>query len=76
VVVIRSPKLAAWLVLTVGAFVVLMMSWVLPHAIEHHRRIHAVGTEVVVCAGEHPHDGRAQVVHHLADCAYRAMHKL
>ncbi|WP_410788455.1 hypothetical protein [Kribbella sp. C-35] len=71
---IGSRKLAVWLVLTVTASVVL--SWVFPDAIEHRGRIHAVGTKVVVCAAEHPHDGRAQVLDHLADCTYRAMRKL
>jgi hypothetical protein len=71
VVVIGSRKLAACLVLTV-----VLLSWVVRDAIEHHGRIHAVGTKVVVCTAEHPHDGRAQVLDHLADCAYRAMRKL
>ncbi|WP_130381090.1 hypothetical protein [Kribbella sp. VKM Ac-2569] len=68
---IGSRKLAVWLVLTV-----VLLSWVFRDAIEHRGRVHAVGTKVVVCAGEHPHDGRAQVLDHLADCAYRAMRKL
>ncbi|TCC06085.1 hypothetical protein [Kribbella soli] len=72
---IGSRKLAVWLVLTVAVAVVLL-SWVFPDASEHRGRIHAVGTHVVVCAAEHPHDGRAQVLDHLADCAYRAMRKL
>ncbi|WP_327633248.1 hypothetical protein OHB24_24930 [Kribbella sp. NBC_00482] len=68
---IGSRKLAVWLVLTVAA-----ASWAFSDAIEHRGRIHAVGTKVVVCAAEHPHDGRAQVLDHLADCTYRAMRKL
>ena len=70
-VVIGSRKLAAWLVLTV-----VLLSWAFLDAIEHRGRIHAVGTKVVVCAAGHPHDGRTQVLDHLADCTYRAMRKL
>jgi len=61
-------KLVAWLVLTVAALVVLL-AWVFPDAIEHRGQIDAVGTEVVVCAGEHHATDRAQLLHHLADCA-------
>lgn len=68
---IGSRKLIVWLVLTV-----VLLSWAFPDAIEHRRRIHAVGTKVVVCAAEHPHDGRTQVLDHLADCTYRMMRKL
>ncbi|TCC32388.1 hypothetical protein [Kribbella sindirgiensis] len=68
---IGSRKLAVWLVLTV-----VVLSWAVSDAIEHRRRIHAVGTKVVVCAAEHPHDGRTQVLDHLADCTYRAMRRL
>ncbi|TCC26634.1 hypothetical protein [Kribbella speibonae] len=70
---IGSRKLAVWLVLTVSATAIVLS---FPDAIEHRGRIHAVGTKVVVCAAEHPHDGRAQVLDHLADCAYHAMRKL
>ncbi|HZX04974.1 hypothetical protein [Kribbella sp.] len=63
-----SRKLTVWLVLTVGAFVVLL-AWAFPDAIEHRGRIHAVSTQVVVCAAEQPHNSRTQVLHHLADCA-------
>ncbi|MGZ0147462.1 hypothetical protein ACXJJ3_10355 [Kribbella sp. WER1] len=63
-----SRKLAAWLVLTVLACVVLL-AWAFPDAIEHRGQIHAVSTEVVVCAAEQPHTTRTQVLHHLADCA-------
>ncbi|MFF0270199.1 hypothetical protein [Kribbella sp. NPDC004536] len=63
-----TRKMAAWLVLTVGALVVLL-AWVFPDAIEHRGQIHTVGTEVVLCAGEHHLSTRSQALHHLADCA-------
>ncbi|GAA1579597.1 MULTISPECIES: hypothetical protein [Kribbella] len=65
---ISSRKVVAWLVLTVLAFAVLL-AWAFPDAIEHRGQIHTVSTEVVVCAAEQPHTTRAQVLHHLADCA-------
>lgn len=65
---ITSRKLAAWLVLTVVAGVVLL-AWAFPDAIEHRGAIHTVSTEVVVCAAEQPHTTRTQVLDHLADCA-------
>lgn len=63
-----TRKLVAWLTLTVAAVVVLL-AWVFPDAIEHRGQIDAVGTEVVVCAGQHHPADRAQLLHHLADCA-------
>lgn len=59
-------RVLAWLMLTAAAFLVLL-AWAFPDAIEHRGQLHAVGTEVVLCAAEH-HSGRAQILH-LADCA-------
>ncbi|MFF0345968.1 hypothetical protein [Kribbella sp. NPDC004875] len=67
---IGSPKLAAWLIVTIGAFVALL-AWIFPDAVRHRGQIDAAGTEVVVCTAgaQQLHDGRTQVLHHLADCA-------
>ncbi|GAA2813476.1 hypothetical protein [Kribbella solani] len=65
-----APKRTAWLVLTIGAFVGLL-AWVFPDAIDHRGQIDAAGTQMARCtaASEHYHDGRVQVLHHLARCA-------
>ncbi|MER7244868.1 hypothetical protein [Kribbella sp. NPDC000426] len=63
-----SRQVVAWLTLTLAAVAVLL-AWVLPDMIVHRGQIYAIGTEVVVCTGGHPNTGRAQVLHHLADCA-------
>lgn len=63
-----GSRKAAWLALTVSALVVLL-AWVFPDAIQHRGQIHNVGTEVVVCAGEHRLATRSQTLQHLADCA-------
>jgi hypothetical protein len=67
---IGSPKLAAWLVLTITAFVVLL-AWIFPDVVRHRGQIDAAGTEVAVCTAgaQQLHDGRTQVLHHLANCA-------
>jgi len=68
-------KLAAWLALTMTAAVALVV-WTFPDRIEHRGRLHVVGHDVVVCAAEHPRDGRTQLLHHVADCAGHLIRRL